>query len=365
MIYSIEAPRDGGNIRVHSIAGAEAMLSIRPDGHAAWAQWFHMRVTADPGARCILRIVNAGDCTYPEGWIGYRACVSDDGAWKRTHTEFDGTVMTIRHTMESSQASFAYFEPYSLFRHHEQLQAARRHWPVDRLGRSVEGRGIDRIRIGNGPFQIWLIGRQHSGETMASWWMEGALERLAATEGLLARATINLVPLVNPDGAYRGNLRANAAGIDLNRQWRAPDPSVAPEVACILRAMAATGVDFLLDVHGDETIPHIFIDGCESIPAPTDYQLNGLNEFKRLLLARSEAFQTQVGYPTTYAGEAAAGMAARAVAARFGAIGMTLEMPFANSLEAPDEDCGWSANASMILGRQCVDALQDFISSHC
>jgi hypothetical protein len=58
-------------------------------------------------------------------------------------------------------------------------------------------------------------------------------------------------------------------------------------------------------------------------------------------------------------------MAARAVAARFGAIAMTLEMPFKDSLESPDPRHGWTAGASKLLGMHCVESLATFVSSHC
>ena len=57
---------------------------------------------------------------------------------------------------------------------------------------------------------------------------------------------------MNPDGSVRGNLRTNAAGANLNREWQAPTPERSPEVLCVRDAMHATGVDAFLDVHGDE-----------------------------------------------------------------------------------------------------------------
>ena len=46
------------------------------------------------------------------------------------------------------------------------------------LGQTLDGQEIDYFRLGDGPLQVWLYARQHPGETMAEWWMEGALERL-------------------------------------------------------------------------------------------------------------------------------------------------------------------------------------------
>ena len=69
---------------------------------------------------------------------------------------------------------------------------------------------------------------------MTEWWMEGALDWLtspvpdARRDALLAAATISLVPNMNPDGTTRGHLRTNAAGVNLNREWRAPSLETQP-----------------------------------------------------------------------------------------------------------------------------------------
>jgi murein tripeptide amidase MpaA len=201
MIRQITAPDDSGNIIVHEVSRNIATLSIRPDKAGGWAQWFYFEVSGTPDTCCELRIIDTGDCSYPEGWVDYRACVSEDGAWMRTETDYDGKTLTIRHRLVNGEAKFAYFEPYPLSRHRDQMRRIGDRWPVNTLGISLGGNSIDRIRIGDGGFQIWLLGRQHSGETMASWWMDGVLDQLEAEADLLEQATIHIVPLVNPDGA--------------------------------------------------------------------------------------------------------------------------------------------------------------------
>ncbi|HKR88195.1 MAG TPA: M14-type cytosolic carboxypeptidase [Phenylobacterium sp.] len=364
MSLAIDADFHGGNIIVQSLGEAGADLAIRQDSNGPWLQWFYFRVSGAGGRALTLRIVNAGGSTYPEGWAGYRACVSEDGeTWTRAETRYADGVLEIRHRPAAEALHVAYFPPYDDRRHQALLaRATAAGARGDVLGRSVNGRAIDRLTIGSGPRQVWWLGRQHSGETMASWWMEGALERLldpadAAGRALTAAATVHVVPLVNVDGAARGNLRGNAAGLDLNRQWHGPDPAKAPEVAAVLAAMDATGVDLSLDVHGDETLPHVFVDGADVDPQATTAQIGGVERFKTALLAASPAFQTKVGYPPTYAGAEAPGMCTRAVARRYGAVGLTLEMPFKDSLEAPDAVAGWSIGASRQLGRDALPAV--------
>jgi murein tripeptide amidase MpaA len=42
------------------------------------------------------------------------------------------------------------------------------------------------------------------------------------------KAVLYIVPNMNPDGAIRGNLRTNAAGANLNREWSAPSAERSP-----------------------------------------------------------------------------------------------------------------------------------------
>jgi cytosolic carboxypeptidase protein 2/3 len=37
-----------------------------------------------------------------------------------------------------------------------------------------------------------------------------------------------IIPCLNPDGVICGNYRSSLAGVDLNRQWQAPDPKFHP-----------------------------------------------------------------------------------------------------------------------------------------
>jgi murein tripeptide amidase MpaA len=371
MALEIDSAFDCGNIEVVSVAEQSADLVIRPDSNGPWFQWFYFRVRGGRGQPLKLRIVNAGQSAYPDGWRSYRACVSNDNAgWTRADTNFDGDVLEISHTPAADETWLAFFAPYDLARHERWLDAARANprIAVRAIGKSVDERDIVSLSIGTGDKQVWLIGRQHSGETMASWWMEGALARLIdAGDPVAVRlrqiATVHMVPLVNIDGAARGNLRGNAAGIDLNRQWHGPDPATAPEVAAVLAAMDQTGADFALDIHGDETLQHVFTDGCDHDPDATPAQIAGVAVFNAALLKASPAFQTAVGYPVTYGGEGAPGMCCRAVARRYGCPALTLEMPFNDSREASDPVHGWSSEASAQMGRDCLEAILSVLES--
>ena len=371
MVLEIDSAFDCGNIEVVSVSGNVADLAIRLDSNGRWFQWFYFRVRGGAGSDLTFRIVNEGQSAYPDGWREYKACVSsDDANWTRADTDFTNGVLEIRHRPSTDETWFAFFAPYDLAHYDRWLNTARANQDiaVRTIGNSVDGRDITSLSLGQGSKQVWLIGRQHSGETMASWWMEGALARLTdAADPVAARlrqiATIHMAPLVNIDGAARGNLRGNAAGVDLNRQWHGPDPATAPEVAAVLAAMDKTGGDFALDIHGDETLQHVFTDGCDHDPGATPAQIAGVASFNAALLKASPAFQTAVGYPVTYGGEGAPGMCCRAVARRYGCPALTLEMPFNDSREAPDPVYGWSPKASAQMGRDCLEATLSVLES--
>ena len=147
---------------------------------------------------------------------------------------------------------------------------------------------------------------------------------------------------MNPDGSWRGHLRVNAAGANLNREWAEPSAERSPEVLAVRNfmdqqvlccpcphpaaaaarlallavfwclgkgevehrpkrswllslpakeallsgarctAVLLQGVDFLADVHGDEELPYNFIAGTEGIPS-FDQRLEGAPPLRSLL----------------------------------------------------------------------------------
>ncbi|MBV9842177.1 MAG: hypothetical protein JOY99_11730 [Sphingomonadaceae bacterium] len=366
---SITSAFDSGNIRLLSMLDDRVELEIVRDHQSDFYQWFHFRLTGAAGRALTLAIVNAGGSAYPDGWPGYTACASyDRETWFRVPTSFADGTLAIRHTPERDSVWYAYFAPYS-YERHQSLVARIAAEPGVRyaaLGRTLDGRELDCLTIGDGAKQVWLYARQHPGETMAEWWMEGALERLTDPADPVARAlrrqaTFHVVPNMNPDGAIRGHLRTNAAGVNLNREWHAPSLEKSPEVLHVLRAMDASGVDFAMDVHGDEAIPYVFLAGFEGIPSLKEAQVKGFDAYAGALARRTPDFQRKHGYAVTRPGSANLSMSTNQLAGRFGCVAMTLEMPFKDNDDLPDPERGWSPERSARLGADCLGALYDMM----
>ena len=370
MPLSISAQFDAGAIEVESLDRAEDIrLAIRADSHADFRQWFHFRLQGARGTPCRLRFTNAATCTYVDGWNGYQAVASYDREhWFRVPTRFDGKEMVITHAPEGDSVYYAYFEPYGWERHLallgrvEQSRRAR----VTRLGSTVEGRDLDLVTIGDtksGKQPVWVIARQHPGETMAEWFVEGLLERLidaadATARTILERAVFYVVPNMNPDGAVRGNLRTNAAGANLNREWQSPSAERSPEVLVVRAAMERTGMSVFLDVHGDEGLPYVFVDGCELLPSYKAQHAARERKFAEALRAVNPDFQTEHGYARDKDTKVNLTLASKWAGDRFGCLALTLEMPFKDNANLPDALTGWNGARSRRLGADMLAALR-------
>ena len=359
----ISSAFDSGNIEVVSaIDPQNIQLNIRKDTKADFMQWFYFRVQEVEGMDLKIEILNASKCSYPEGWDGYQAVVSYDRiTWFRVPTSYDGQKLTIEFMPEFNSLFIAYFAPYTYDQHLNLISSVQMmpHAFVENIGKTVEGRDIDMIVIGDDSDEekkkVWMIARQHPGESMAEWFVEGFLERMLDTSDALVRqlldqATFYIVPNVNPDGSIAGNLRANAAGENLNRAWGNPNQETMPEVYHILQNMEWTGVDLMLDIHGDEALPYNFISSIEGIPSFDEYIKDLLESFKVKWMKTNPDFQDKHKYPMNEPGQANLDICSKAIGEKFKCLSLTLEMPFKDNDDFPDDIFGWSPNRAKNLG---------------
>lgn len=366
---------DSGNIEVVDASDpSDLQLRIRKDKDSDHFQWFHFRVTGVRDVELRMRVLNAGEASYVDGWKDYRACFSyDRETWGRVSgTSFEDGILQIAHQPSQDVVYYSYFAPYSMERHHDFVAACCGSSRVThhRLGATLDGQDLDLLHVRNpsstkhaeGRKRCWVIARQHPGESMAEWLMEGLLGRLLDEDDPVARALLEvaefwIVPNMNPDGSRRGHLRTNASGANLNREWREPTLERSPEVYLVREKMQATGLDFALDVHGDEGLPYNFIAGAEGVASFSE-RLRGLQaRFEAELVAANPDFQTEYGYPVPPPGKANMTMATNWISDHFDALAMTLEQPFKDNANAPDPLHGWSPERCALLGEAVLSAL--------
>jgi len=99
------------------------------------------------------------------------------------------------------------------------------YWRAEVIGLSQRARPL--LRLANAPGEpggsrpgLYLVARQHSGETPGSWVLDGFLRRLAAAGG--PAPLVWAVPLANIDGVEQGDYGKDNFPYDLNRAWGEP-----------------------------------------------------------------------------------------------------------------------------------------------
>jgi len=370
----ISSQFDSGNIKVLAVNSANDIpLEINKDSNSDFFQWFHFRLHSTAGNKHKIRIMNAADAAYAEGWQDYQAVASyDREIWFRVKTRYENGELIIQHTPEQQSTYYAYFAPYSYEKHLDLMHRVQQSplCRLEHLGESLDGRDMTLAIIGETIAHkfadqtktkkpVWIIARQHPGETMAEWFCEGLLDRLLdeddpVSKELLQHCNFYVVANMNPDGSARGNLRTNAAGSNLNREWLAPSLEKSPEVYLVQRKMEETGVGLFLDIHGDEDIPYNFLSGCEGIPSYDERHKALEDNFKSAFLKASPDFQTKHGYDDDEPGQADLSMGVTWVGERYNCLAYTLEMPFKDNNDFPEPVFGWSADRSYRLGESTL-----------
>lgn len=362
MPIKISQQFDAGAIEIVRADSSQAIdLNIRKDSHADFTQWFYFRLQGARGEACTIRFLNAAQATYADGWEGYRAVASYDRiTWFRVPTTFDGKVLTITHTPERDSVYYAYFEPYSWERHLQLLGRAE-HAAQARLldlGSTVEGRDMNLLVVGDpaAAKKVWVIARQHPGETMAEWFVEGMVDALLDRADPIARrvlenAVFYIVPNMNPDGSVHGNLRTNAVGANLNREWMTPSMESSPEVFVVRNKIHETGCDLFLDIHGDEGLPYVFVAGSEMLEGFSAEQAAAQDAFLAEFKRASPDFQTEHGYGVGKYRADLLKLASKYIGHTFKCLSLTLEMPFKDNTLLPDARAGWDGARSAALGR--------------
>lgn len=161
------------------------------------------------------------------------------------------------------------------------------------FGHSREGKAIQATIIGEGRETYLLLGVVHGNEPLGGPLLERFIERVEANPELVRGKRLVVVPVVNPDG-LANNSRANARGIDLNRNfparnWRAAQrhgthPGSEPETRSVLKIMRQFNPSRILAIHSPLT--------CVNFDGPAESLARSMASATRYPLRAS------IGYPT-------------------------------------------------------------------
>ncbi|MEZ4669161.1 MAG: M14-type cytosolic carboxypeptidase [Anaerolineae bacterium] len=355
---------ESGNAVVLSLTETEANLAIRPDSNAKHYQWFYFQVTGDPSITRTFRLTNAGDASYPHAWPGYRALASYDGLkWFRVNTHYYDGVLTIKHRASEHKTRYAFFVPYTTAMREQILTDCETAGERKRILTTSGGRPVDMMVFGNPSAnkKLWIIARQHAGEPMAEYCIDGLMRRLldqndTVAQALLSQATIFCVPNVNPDGSALGNLRTNAAGIDLNRDWKQNVAPNSDEVRALKDLMERIGVDFFIDLHGDEDRHYLWL--VQPHPKLVTEAMKTRQQY-----IEDEVRSRYVEYgpiqPDDPSTPADTGMAADWVAWRFQCPSVIVELPFKDTFGPQGEPDSLLAAGCAQFGRDLLEIVQN------
>ena len=254
-----------GTVTINLIYDQERLSPNRAAGH------FHFRIQAEKGRKLTLEFNNLENV-----WNGKpgsvakevkQVVVSQDGKnWTAVPTE-SPEVGRVRVTLEMPGPSLfvARAEPYRVSDLNRFLTEIKANplVKIDTIGKTVQGRDLEIIRVGNddAPNHVFIRARAHPWEPVGNWVVEGFVHRLlkgdADAQKFLALYNVCILPMANKDGVERGGTRFNLGGWDLNRKWDKPaDPKLAPENAALERWLegeikAGRRPTFAMDLHND------------------------------------------------------------------------------------------------------------------
>ncbi len=227
-----------GTVLIRLLYDHERSSPNRAAGHS------HFQLQAKPGSRLTLEFTNLDNV-----WNGVSGSIarelktlvtSENGRdWKPVALEsLPENHVRLHLEMPGPRLYVARVEPYrvsDLDRFLATLRSNRR-VQITTIGKTVRGRDLDLIRVGNpeAPFRVFLRARAHAWESGGNWVVEGLVHRLlqedSAARKYRERYCVYILPMANKDGVALGRTRFNLEGKDLNRDWDKPsDPRLAPE----------------------------------------------------------------------------------------------------------------------------------------
>lgn len=270
----------GANVRVLGIqtSGPSPEIIFSPDPKGGTeALWFDFRLH-DPDAtdESTPETLTVTMCFF-ETLLGgsdpstIRPALQEDGKnWVRlkppsVHTDPDGqSQLSWNIPYPLKVAEFAFCLPYGS----DELAIARKHcrgyWQESGIGLTQDGRVLSRLSNGilkgcdacANPRGLYILARQHAGETPGSWVMDGMLDAFSRAKPV--NWCIWLVPFANLDDVVRGAYGKDPFPYDLNRAWG--NPPMRHETLVLQRDMRRwaqrCNPELVLDLHAPGASEH-------------------------------------------------------------------------------------------------------------
>ena len=276
--WTVSTNFDAGNIikkRCETIDNINIYtLEIKKDPYPKFTRkkyqnWYYFQVNNVKGKKCKFIIENL--VNIDNDWKGHKVVYTyDHKCFYRHSTTLNEkqNYITWNFTPKKNKIWFSYYVPYSRDRVYKLNKKISNRNDVSKiiLGKTSLNNKIELLRFGKGLKHIFIIARQHPGETIGSWMLEGFLKALFyskftnQTKKLLETFTFHVIPMVNPDGVQLGHWYTQKHGHNCNRQWM---KKKCPEIKLIDKYMKQYEGCLYFDFHGDEGCKKHFFTTCD------------------------------------------------------------------------------------------------------
>lgn len=229
---------ESGSICFNKCDGDKLRLLLTTNKKGEVNHWFYFGVIDSPKSLTII-IENGMLSRFAKGWYGYKPFISVDNIkWVRCNTAFgvlDKRSISIELDNLPSLFYLAWYPPCT---------------PKT----FMESTGfIDYINlIGNlHGDSILITARQHPGETMGSFLLEGLCDFFNSDNSrcLLSKYNVIIVPFVNIEGVCKGMHRTSYEGLDFNFAWFGQGVDKINQIKEFLNGKS---IVLYFDIHGDE-----------------------------------------------------------------------------------------------------------------
>ena len=306
---------DSGNIaKVERSSTRNYMLWIGPDCMSTQVEntcrsWFYFKLTVSEPQSISFLIKNL-NLQFKVFREGMKPVYRTNGRWERipgsisfnlNEDDQNSMELSFSHSVLKGENFFAFTYPWSYTDHKDLLKSVKEicanrliYYHEENLINSLEGRSCDcvtitstdrmleeteksiqflypnsneRARIFEGKKYVLITARVHPGETQGSFMINGFLKFLVSDDPraviLRENFVFKILPMLNPDGVYRGHYRTDTRGINLNRFYTNPSLQDHPTVFAVkeLFMNLKDNIYCYIDLHGHATKKGCFVYG--------------------------------------------------------------------------------------------------------
>ncbi len=234
IVFSTEFDSGGGvsvasRTETHFDLTLEDAQGYRPKGY------LHFKLSGVKGRTVSFAFTNLNDSRMPSG---FRLLYSETPLESLDYRRMDETVGDgFAQRFDADTVFIANYYPYPYAHTVRQVLRHREHpfATVRAIGESHEGRAMYALVLSDPAVDesqkrdVVFLTRQHPGETVGSYHMDGMIDYVldvfeAADRAFDGDFRFHFLPHANPDGIYNGYHRFCAQGFDLNRRWASDSP---------------------------------------------------------------------------------------------------------------------------------------------